>query len=300
MSARNRWLDVFVEEQEKGEGTLPRKLGLCFLCSLINTAFVGSTSSSLLSPATTPSTSTPAKFDLLNSVSAIKSTFENAIEVANIAQEKLTSFVVGGGLKREGSTKSLLISQSLQLLSILLIDHGGPLSTPATATSPSSTGTALSHNIFAKSFSKLHRPSDLTFLLDGFTTLFASPLNQSFLTDVASLGANLNPTSHESDDSVLLETLILLSRLVEINKKFIPGLVAMGSIGILLGDLIGLVLLWKDDSSRFGLIRVVVFLIQSITADPSFISSEVIEPRYAKNDFVGNLGDYLIVSHSRL
>lgn len=287
MENRNRWRNMLVGDSEKGEGTLERKIALCFLCSLINTAFMSSAWSSILSPTTSPSPSLSTRFDL----STIKSTFENAIEVANIAQEKLTSAVVGGGVRREGSTKSLLINQCLQLVSILLIDHGSSFGVGTTT-----------DNIFITSISKLHRPSDLSFLLTGFTTLIAPLLAQSFLTDVASLGTSLSSGSASngerigSEQEAILETIVLLARLVEVNKKFVRGLVAVGKLGELMEHLMGIILVWKDDASRFGLIRVIVFLIQSITADPSFVSNESIELRYTKNEIVGSLGDYLIVS----
>jgi hypothetical protein len=211
----NRWRDALV-----GGATLDRKVVLCLLCSILNTALASG------APPLLPT----------GGLSGLAGGFGlgGALDVATGAAEKL-----GGVVLRREDVKGLLKSTCLQLLSILLVEHGQTLE------QPSSADPTPSPNAFTYYLSKLHRASDFDFIRIGIFTIFNNAFNQPLLpVGVLGGGTGAGRTGNAT------EALVVLWRTMEYNPKFLSHMLETECGGELLVHLLTFCLEFKDDESE--------------------------------------------------
>ncbi|KAI5477870.1 hypothetical protein MNV49_005855 [Pseudohyphozyma bogoriensis] len=290
----NRWREALISSSSTTQSpapTLERKVVLCLLCSVLNTAFA-------VPPTTT--------------VSSMPLGLGGALGAAqNLAASKV--------LGRE-DVKGLLVGTCLQFLGIMLAEHTPPathtddpstwtLSSPFVGSdqpqpplppsspgpsTPSSltTATPASPNAFTFYLAKLHRVSDLDFILSGVFTL----LNQALSTPLLPLG-----TSTSGRAAWATETLLVLWRALEVNPRLQARLLSGGRIAELLVCLVTFCLEWKDDETQMGLVRLSAFMLQSVTAERGLESAlnspvDLKLSLRGKYNVPGTLADFIIVS----
>lgn len=157
------------------------------------------------------------------------------MDVATGAAEKL-----GGVVLRREDVKGLLKATCLQLLSILLVEHGQPVEE---ASSSDSTPTP---NAFTYYLSKLHRASDFDFIRIGIFNIFNNAFNQPLLpVGVLGGGTAAGRTGNAT------EALVVLWRTMEYSPKFLSHLLETECGGELLVHLLTFCLEFKDDEGEF-------------------------------------------------
>lgn len=178
-----------------------------------------------------------------------------------------------GGVLRREDVKGLLTGSCLQLLEILFIEHAEPVeeivpnpvdaststftspfneSPPTLGATPSSgapsavTPRLASPNAFTFYLSKLHRPSDFSFILAGVFGVLQHSLSPPLLPVVGSSSGQRGKFGWAT------EALIVLWRALELNPKFRAYLLeSEHAAGDLMVYLVTLCLEHKDDESTF-------------------------------------------------
>ncbi|GAA5949250.1 hypothetical protein JCM21900_000875 [Sporobolomyces salmonicolor] len=287
----NRWRDALVS----GRVVADRNGMLCLLCSVVNTACKAAREEAAGTAAQVQGST-----DLMG------------------AAAKLASAATGGGGAED--VKSLLVGACLQFLGVMMLDHApaevaasppssadasSSASTPnapsqspfvePSATPPLSSSSAptppASPNLFTYYLSKLHRTSDLSFLLSGLLShVYTALCPPSFLP----LGFSLpkNPLESPSSSSSVAtgggklksagwttEALTVLWRLIDGNRKFAGWLVKERDEGgsgrwSEVAGLVGAVREeWREDETQLGLVRLASFLLQTLTAESALLAS---------------------------
>ncbi|GAA5861926.1 hypothetical protein JCM1840_006877 [Sporobolomyces johnsonii] len=301
----NRWRDALVS----GRVVADRNGVLCLLCSVVNTACKAAREEDALS-SSGASAQAQGSTDLRGA----------AAKLASAATEGVAAATGGGGAE---DVKSLLVGACLQFLGVVMIDHapaevaaasppssadaGTSASTPnppsqspfvepsstlplTSSSTPAPTPPA-SPNLFAYYLSKLHRTSDLSFLLSGLLShVYTALCPPSFLPLGFSLPKNplespSSPSSAAAGGGKLksagwtTEALTVLWRLVDGNRKFAGWLVKErdeGGSGRW-SEVVGLVGAvreeWREDETQLGLVRLASFLLQTLTAESALLAS---------------------------
>ncbi|KAM0746881.1 hypothetical protein T439DRAFT_306349 [Meredithblackwellia eburnea MCA 4105] len=274
----NRWREALVSG-----ATLERKVVLCLLCSLLNTAFASS----------------PPPLSM--------STISGGLGGLGAAAGKL-----GGVVLRREDVRGLLTGSCLHLLEILFAEHAEPEHPPvvqptaSNTTNPqlssSTTSTSSppirepSPNTFSFYLSKLHRTSDFTFILSGIFNLLSQALSQPLLPPVAPV------TGQKARTGWAGEALVVLWRVIELNPKFMGWLMEQEhDAGDLVVYLLTLCLENKDDETQMGLVRLSAFILQSLTAERGLgvklnLPIDLKLGALTKYAVPGTLGDFLVVS----
>lgn len=176
--------------------------------------------------------------------------------------------------------KKILVTNCLHLILVLVIYD------PPTETK----------NQFRQSLSSLHRPDDLQFIQTGLSTVLAQPVSSSS-----------NFTYTIGKDKALPwapEIISLLWELLQCNKRFRRYLVETGCAL----DYIVLVLYYaldaRDDAAKHGILRMCVFVLQTLSADSTFAEklnqpfkhTETLPGLMRVPNFHGSYADFLICS----
>ncbi|GAA6009856.1 hypothetical protein JCM11491_000841 [Sporobolomyces phaffii] len=232
---------------------------LCLLCSLVNTAC----------QAAGPPRD---EDDLQDNDSA-----SDDQGVGGGLRASATRFAVEAAKSATGFThideaRRTLVSNCLELLSIVLIDHAPTSSSP----------TASPTNLFEFYLSKLHRPLDFSFLFSGLVSHVYDALSSpsSLLPnltgiDPSSPSAAATKTSSSASPGSSTEALTVLWRLIDRNAKFSHWLVTHCR-GREWAELVALLQVvrneWSADETQIGLVRLSSFLIQTLTAETALVA----------------------------
>lgn len=160
----------------------------------------------------------------------------------------------------EASARHALVGTSLHLLGAVLLEHAPPSAPDGT-------------NLFAFYLAKLHRPTDLSFLISGTlgileAALVAPPVPASggLLPNVAAAVSGSGDARR--DPAWATEALVLLSRALALNKKLVAH-VSRDTAGVprLLGTLEACALEWREDDAALGVVRAASFALQTLSAE---------------------------------
>lgn len=174
--------------------------------------------------------------------------------------------------------KQLLVTYSLQFLLVLII-YPVPNEQP---------------NAFRKSLSRLHRAEDFQFIQQGITLVLTQPVS-----GVASYVPTVSKALPWAP-----EMLVIFWELLQCNKRFRSFIIDTDRAH----DFIVLVIYYameaKDDPARQGIVRMCVFVLQTLSVEPSFgrrlnkpfIGQDSLPSVLRIPNFHGSYADYLITS----
>ncbi|KGB74694.2 hypothetical protein CNBG_0532 [Cryptococcus deuterogattii R265] len=158
-------------------------------------------------------------------------------------------------------------------------------------------GEGKEENAFRYFLSKLHRKEDFTFILDGILAILAeyhASLTNGYLPGGVGVGVG------KKDVGCLLETYILLWRLVDLNKRFKAHLLEQSGKTV---DLVVYILVTclelKDDPAQNGLLRLLSYLLQTLSANEPFgksLNQTIRMAIPARWGVIGSAVDFMIVS----
>ncbi|KAF1991124.1 hypothetical protein K402DRAFT_347080 [Aulographum hederae CBS 113979] len=180
-------------------------------------------------------------------------------------------------------TKQSLVTYCLQLLLVFVLY---PIPEPGTGVAPK--------NYFRYFLGRLHRPQDFQFLVDGMTRILSQPLQAT----TAYL-----PGSQKSL-TWAPEMIMLFWETLQCNKRFRSFIIDTDRAH----DFLVLVLFYsmdnKNDASKQGLIRMCIFVLQTLSTEPNFGKNlnrtfegqESLPPSIRIPNFHGTYADYLITS----
>ncbi|SCV67363.1 BQ2448_6009 [Microbotryum intermedium] len=281
----NRWRQAFVSS------SIDRKVVLCFLCSILNTALNAGLPPPIDEAEPPPQSPSKGKASAL---------FGAASGAAGM---------IGGVVMRIGAedVRGLLMSACLQSLSILLAQHHTSSLDPATEDSPRQAEV----NSFAYYVSKLHRTSDFELVVRGVLHVLDQAMNESALaiprTVVGALsgatGQNTTTRRTTSVNADVTNALIVLWRMLDLNPKLWKWMIGekeeLSSQLIVL--LMAFCLEYKDDETQLGVVRLSAFMLQSISAKPGLWArwNAPVEMKLSlrsKYGVPGTLADFLVVS----
>ncbi|CAK5279543.1 unnamed protein product, partial [Mycena citricolor] len=245
---------------------LPRRDVLTVLCSLLNTA--------MNSPGVTPMT------------------------LGGMAGKLPYNHLVFKG----DDLRSNLVGLCLQVLVVLLDFQSGSARDGSTSNDESLAAPTARTNAFRYFLMKLHRTQDFTFVLNGITGIFEE---QMATMNMLLPGARKSiPYINETGQFSLLTRMILTSlsvlffwKMIELNKKFRAFLLESEKGMDLVGYLLCYTLEIKDKPQQHGLCRALSYIVQTLSAEPSFgarLSRPVKAQLPAKWNAPGTAADFLI------
>lgn len=184
--------------------------------------------------------------------------------------------------------KQIFTTYALQFLLVILlypIPEAGPANTQK--------------NYFRHFLGRLHRPQDFQFMIDGMTRILNQPV--------------LAHTSYLPGSQVALKTapemIMLFWEITQCNKRFRSFIIDTDRSHDFVILILFYALEYKNDSSRQGVVRMCVFLLQTLSVETNFGPSlnkrfdaqETLPPNVRVQGFNGTYADYLIhVSPSHL
>lgn len=177
--------------------------------------------------------------------------------------------------------KQILVTYALQFLLVILL-YPIPETDPAHA----------KKNFYRHFLGRLHRPQDFQFITDGMTRVLNAPLNAS------SSYIPGNPTKFTS------EMLMLFWEITQCNKRFRSFIIDTGRSHDFLVLIIFYAIEYKLDASKQGVVRMCVFLLQTLSVEPNFgknlnkkfEAQETLPPTIRLQNFNGTYADFLIHS----
>ncbi|EJD53359.1 hypothetical protein AURDEDRAFT_111005 [Auricularia subglabra TFB-10046 SS5] len=179
-----------------------------------------------------------------------------------------------------------VVGMSLQLLCVIL-DYQAASARDAES-GDSSMPTAKT-NAFRYFIAKLHRGADLDFILTGIVGI----LEQHMSALVNVLPGSRRPIPY------LLETIVLLWKMIELNKKFKAHLLASDRMPDIVVYLLTFSLELKDKPHNHGLCRALSYIVQSLSAEAAFgkcLGSPVKVRVPTKWQTTGTIADFMITS----
>ncbi|KAJ7694128.1 high-temperature-induced dauer-formation protein-domain-containing protein [Mycena rosella] len=184
--------------------------------------------------------------------------------------------------------RSILVGICLQVLSVLLDFQSGPArDKPAGNDEANPSAPTARTNAFRYFLMKLHRTQDFTFVLDGIVGI----LEQQMATM-----NNLLPGARKSIPYIN-ETVIFFWKMVELNKKFRGFLLESDKAMDLVAYLLCYALEIKDKPHQHGLCRALSYIIQTLSAEPSFgvkLNKPVKAQLPAKWNSPGTAADFIV------
>ncbi|ORX93518.1 high-temperature-induced dauer-formation protein-domain-containing protein [Clohesyomyces aquaticus] len=180
-------------------------------------------------------------------------------------------------------SKQILVTYCLQLLLVLILY---PIPEPGNGAPPK--------NYFRHFLGRLHRPQDFQFLVDGMTRILNQPLQAT---------STYLPGSHKSL-TCAPEMIMLFWEALQCNKRFRSFIIDTDRCH----DFVVLVLYYaidqRNDPTKQGLIRMCVFVLQTLSAESHFGKSlnkvfegqETLPASIRIPNFHGTYADYLITS----
>lgn len=177
--------------------------------------------------------------------------------------------------------KQILVTYALQFLLVIIlypIPESGPLQTQK--------------NYYRHFLGRLHRPQDFQFIIDGMTRILNQPVsaNSSYL-----------PGSQQSTKSAP-EMLMLFWEITQCNKRFRSFIIDTDRSHDFVVLILFYALEYKLDLSKQGVVRMCVFLLQTLSVEPKFGASlnkkfageETLPASVRIPGFNGTYADYLI------
>lgn len=176
--------------------------------------------------------------------------------------------------------KQILVTYTLQLLLVLILY---PV--------PEQNGTA-PKNYYRHFLGRLHRPADFQFIVDGMTRILNQPLQAN---------ASYIPGT-QSSVRFAPEIIMLFWEITQCNKRFRSFLIDTERIH----DFVILILFYalesKNDGSKQGVVRMCVFLLQTLSVEKNFginlnkplVAQETLPPAIRIPGFRGTYADFLI------
>ncbi|KAJ5947907.1 hypothetical protein N7466_000922 [Penicillium verhagenii] len=179
--------------------------------------------------------------------------------------------------------KQILVIYCLQLLLVLLLY---PIPEDGRGTPPK--------NYYRHYFGRLHRPQDFQFLVDGMTRILNQPMQAT---------NSLLPGSQRSVKWAP-EILILFWETLQCNKRFRSFIIDSNRSHDFLILCIFYAMEYRADPSKQGVVRMCVFILQTMSAEPTFGKSlnihfeaqETLPLSIRQEKFRGSYADYLIMS----
>ncbi|KAK0122879.1 hypothetical protein ONS96_009905 [Cadophora gregata f. sp. sojae] len=179
--------------------------------------------------------------------------------------------------------KAILVTYALQFLLVILL-YPIPETDPAHA----------KKNYFRHFLGRLHRPQDFQFIVDGMTRILNQPLNAS---------TSYIPGNQQSSKCTS-EMIMLFWEITQCNKRFRSFIIDTGRSHDFLVLILFYAIEYKLDASKQGVVRMCVFLLQTLSVEPNFgknlnkkfEAQETLPPTIRLQNFIGTYADFLIHS----
>ncbi|KAJ6186038.1 Nuclear pore complex component [Penicillium mononematosum] len=179
--------------------------------------------------------------------------------------------------------RQILVIYCVQLLLVLLMY---PIPEDGRGTPPK--------NYYRHYFGRLHRPQDFQFLVDGMTRILNQPMQAT---------ASYLPGSQRSVKWAP-EMLVLFWETLQCNKRFRSFIIDSNRSHDFLVLCVFYAMEYRMDASKQGVVRMCVFILQTMSAEPTFAKSlnnsfeaqETLPQSIRLPRFRGSYGDYLIMS----
>lgn len=188
---------------------------------------------------------------------------------------------------RASDERRSLVRMCLMTL-LVALDYRSFDSIPQTPGTPG-VAEAKDENAFRFFVSKLHRKDDFAFVLGGIIGILEEHL---------AVSNNYLPGS-KKPVPYLLEAFMLLWRLVDLNKRFRAYVFESGKAIDIIGYVLICCLEFKGDPSQHGFLRLLSYLLQTLSADQAFgsaINQPLRQAVPAKWAVQGSAADFMIVS----
>ncbi|KAL7922465.1 high-temperature-induced dauer-formation domain-containing protein [Trichoderma austrokoningii] len=180
-------------------------------------------------------------------------------------------------------TKQVLVTYSIHTLLAMLIY---PIPEDASSTSHK--------NYYRHFLGRIHRPQDFQFIVDGMTRILNQPLQEK---------SSYLPTSQPSSN-LAPEVLMLFWELTQCNKRFRSFIIDTDRAHDFVVLALFYALEYKNEPSKQGVVRMCVFLLQTLSVEQSFGShlnksfegQESLPASIRINAFRGTYADFLLHS----
>ena len=180
-------------------------------------------------------------------------------------------------------SKQALVVYSLQLMLVLLLypipeeGHGQP-----------------PKNFYRHFLGRLHRPEDFQFLADGITRVLSQPMQAT---------TSYLPGSQKSVQWAP-EMIILFWELLQCNKRFRSFIIESNRAHDFVIFMLFYAIEYKTDASRQGIVRMCVFVLQTMSVEPAFgkglskkfEAQETLPASIRISNFRGSYADFLVMS----
>ncbi|WVQ82249.1 hypothetical protein IAT38_004377 [Cryptococcus sp. DSM 104549] len=150
-------------------------------------------------------------------------------------------------------------------------------------------GEGKEENAFRYFLSKLHRKEDFSFVLDGILGI----LQEHNAVTNGYLPGSKRPVPY------ILETYMLLWRMIDLNKRFRQYLLDSGKALDVVCYILLTCLDLKDNPAHHGLLRLLSYLLQTLSAEPAFgasLNQTIRLPIPGKWAVTGSAADFMVVS----
>ncbi|KAM3068943.1 hypothetical protein ACMFMG_004119 [Clarireedia jacksonii] len=179
--------------------------------------------------------------------------------------------------------KQILVTYALQFLLVILlypIPEAGPTQT--------------SKNFFRHFLGRLHRPQDFQFIVDGMTRILNQPMNAT---------SSYIPGS-SSYPKCASEMIMLFWEITQCNKRFRSFIIDTDRSHDFVILILFYSLEYRLDASKQGIVRMCVFILQTLSVEPNFGKSlnkrfeaqDTLPPSIRLQSFHGTYADFLIQS----
>lgn len=180
-------------------------------------------------------------------------------------------------------SKQTLVVYSLQLLLVLLL-----------YTVPEEGNVPAPKNFYRHFLGRLHRPEDFQFLADGMTRVLSQPMQAT---------TSYLPGSQKSVKWTP-EMIMLFWEVLQCNKRFRAFIIESNRAHDFIILMLFYAIEYKTDSSRQGIVRMCVFVLQTMSVEPTFgqnlnkkfEAQETLPQSIRLSNFRGSYGDFLITS----
>lgn len=140
---------------------------------------------------------------------------------------------------------------------------------------------------------RLHRPQDFQFIVDGVTRILNQPLQAS---------TSYIPGSSSSNAKCSSEMIMLFWEITQCNKRFRSFIIDTDRSHDFVILILFYALEYKLDASRQGVVRMCVFLLQTMSVEPNFgknlnkkfEAQDTLPPSIRIQSFNGTYADFLI------
>jgi len=180
-------------------------------------------------------------------------------------------------------SKQTLVVYSLQLLLVLLL-----------YTVPEEGSRPPPKNFYRHFLGRLHRPEDFQFLADGMTRVLSQPMQAT---------SSYLPGSQKSVKWTP-DMIMLFWEVLQCNKRFRAFIIESNRAHDFIILMLFYAIEYKTDSSRQGIVRMCVFVLQTMSVEPTFgqnlnkkfEAQETLPQSIRLSNFRGSYGDFLITS----